>query len=179
MLCLKSGIGPRHSYKEKIGESEFRSNDAERLLIAKETKQFDLPLEGSIMHILEEVDKEWQDKGKIRCFRSHNDEKYTVDVNIIDRANSDKDRHEAIQALFQLFQSMAAVNARVMLNSVTMRRGLYLKNMVFKNEATENKLLRQSEIGPKLFGGKFFVALYSSAENQRDAKETQHLRNLK
>lgn len=125
------------------------------------------------------MDKEWQDKGKIRCFRSHDDEKYIVDVNIIDRANSDKDRHEAIQALFQLFQSMAAVNARVMLNSVTMRRGLYLKNMAFKNEATKNKLLRQSEIGPKLFGGKCFVALYSSAENLWDAKETQHLRNLK
>lgn len=58
------------------------------------------------MHILEEVDKEWQDKGKIRCFRSHDDEKYIVDVNIIDRANSDKDRHEAIH--YKLYFSFSS-----------------------------------------------------------------------
>lgn len=97
----------------------------------------------------------------------------------LDRAVSDEERQEAIQALSQLFQSMADATARVMLNSVTMRRGLYLKDMAFKNKATENKLLRQSAIGPKLFGGKFFEVLHSSAENLRDAKETQHLRDLK
>lgn len=61
--------------KEKMGESEFKSYVAEHLLIPRETKQSGLPLEGSIVHILEEVDKEWQDKRKIRCFRSH-DQKY-------------------------------------------------------------------------------------------------------
>lgn len=74
---------------------------------------------------------------------------------------------------------MADVNARIMLNCVTMRRGLYLKDMAFKNKSTVNKLLRQSAIGPKLFGGKFFEVLHSSAENLRNAKETQHLRDLK
>jgi hypothetical protein len=95
----------------------------------------------------------------------------------LDRAVSDEDRNEAIQALSQLFHSMADVTSRVMLNSVTSRRSLYLKDMAFKNKATENKLLRQSAIGPKLFGGKFFEVLHSSAENLRDAKETQHLRD--
>lgn len=80
MLCLKSGIGPRHSHKgKKMGESEFRSYVAEHLLIPRETKQSGLPLEGSIVHILEDVDKEWQEKEKIRCFRSHDDQKYMVD----------------------------------------------------------------------------------------------------
>lgn len=58
---------------------------------------------------------------------------------------------------------MADVNARVMLNSVTMRKCLYLKDIAFKNKATENNLLRQSAIGPKLFGGKFFEVIHSSA----------------
>ncbi|XP_062618133.1 uncharacterized protein LOC134279736 [Saccostrea cucullata] len=235
--------------KEKAGETEYKSYVAEHLLMPREAKQGGLPLEGSIVHILEEVDKEWQDKGKIRCFRSHDDQKYVVeedhfkkfftspqlDENIeegimssaesrsqksampykfnnktfestnneirrldmssrlllrqmsygslittyLDKAVSDEDRQEAVQALSQLFQSMADVTARVMLNSVTMRRGLYLKDMAFKNKATENKLLCQSAIGPKLFGGKFFEVLHSSAENLRDAKETQHLRDLK
>lgn len=66
-----------------------------------------------------------------------------------------------------------------MLNSVTATRSLYLKDMVFKNKATENELLRQSALGPKLFGGKFFEDLHSSAENLTDAKETQHLRDFK
>lgn len=46
----------------------------------------------------------------------------------LDRAVSDEDRHKAIQSLYQLFQSMAVVTARVMLNSITMIRGLYLKD---------------------------------------------------
>ena len=33
-----------------------------------------------------------------------------------------------------------------------------------------------STIGPNLFLGKYFEVLHSSAENIRDAKETQHLR---
>ena len=66
-----------------------------------------------------------------------------------------------------------------MLNSVTATRSNYLKDMVFKNKATENELLRQSALGPKLFGGKFFEDLHSSAENLTDAKETQHLRDFK
>jgi hypothetical protein len=32
---------------------------------------------------------------------------------------------------------------------------------------------------PNLFGGKFFDLLHDSAENIRDAKETQHLRKIK
>jgi hypothetical protein len=71
---------------------------------------------------------------------------------------------------------MADVTSRVMLNPVT-ARSFYLKDMAFKNKATEDKLLRQSAISPKLFGGKFFEVLHSSAENLRDAKETQHLRD--
>ena len=59
--------------------------------------------------------------------------------------------------LFKLYPSffILCLTSRVMLNSVTATRSLYLKDMVFKNKATENELLRQSALGPKLFGGKF------------------------
>lgn len=65
--------------KEKMGESGFRSYVAKHLLIPRENKQSGLALEGSIVHILEDVDKEWQDKDKIRCIRLHDDQKYMVD----------------------------------------------------------------------------------------------------
>ena len=92
---------------------------------------------------------------------------------------SDEDKTEALKAMVQVFQSMADVTSRVLVNAVTARRGLYLQDMMFKNKATENKLSTLSAIGPQLFMGKFFDVLHSSAENIRDAKETQHLRNLK
>ena len=92
---------------------------------------------------------------------------------------SDEDKTEALKAMVQVFQSMADVTSRVLVNAVTARRGLYLQDMMFKNKATENKLSTLSAIGPQLFMGKFFDVLHSCAENIRDAKETQHLRNLK
>ena len=51
--------------------------------------------------------------------------------------------------------------------------------MAFKNKATETKLLNMSTLGSDIFLGKFFDVLHSSAENIRDAKETQHLRSSK
>jgi hypothetical protein len=51
--------------------------------------------------------------------------------------------------------------------------------MSFKNKSTENKLKQLSTLGPNLFAGKFFDLLHDSAENIRDAKETQHLRKIK
>jgi hypothetical protein len=45
--------------------------------------------------------------------------------------------------------------------------------------STENKLKQLSTLGPNLFAGKFFDLLHDSAENIRDAKETQHLRKIK
>lgn len=74
---------------------------------------------------------------------------------------SDEDRQEAIQALSQLFDSIADVTSRIMLNSVTARRNLYHKDIAFKNKAIKNKLFRQSAIGPKQFGGNFFFFYFS------------------
>jgi hypothetical protein len=51
--------------------------------------------------------------------------------------------------------------------------------MSFKNKSTENKLKQLSTLGPNLFASKFFDLLHDSAENIRDAKETQHLRKIK
>jgi hypothetical protein len=64
--------------QEKSGDSEYKSYIAEHLLTPKETKQCSLPLEGSVLHVLEDVDRGWQNKGRIRCFRSSDDQKYLV-----------------------------------------------------------------------------------------------------
>ena len=67
----------------------------------------------------------------------------------------------------------------IAVNSVKCRRILHIKEMSFKIKSTENKLKQLSTLGPNLFAGKFFDLLHDSAENIRDAKETQHLRKIK
>ena len=228
---------------------------SERLLSTKERQARDrlkcsIPLDGSVLKALHDVDEEWQTKKRVRTYKAADDMRYTVssdhfsqycstprlDDNIeegimdssrrnnpsggkshfklsnkqlqtsnsalykidqearlllreisygsiissyLDRVVSDEDKTEALKAMVQVFQSMADVTSRVLVNAVTARRGLYLQDMMFKNKATENKLSTLSAIGLQLFMGKFFDVLHSSAENIRDAKETQHLRNLK
>ena len=97
----------------------------------------------------------------------------------LDRVVSDDDKTEALQALLQIFSSMADITSRIIVESVAARRNLHLQDMSFKNKATESKLLSMSSIGDELFKGQFFDILHSSAENIRDAKETQFLRNSK
>ncbi|KAK3107323.1 hypothetical protein FSP39_011902 [Pinctada imbricata] len=94
----------------------------------------------------------------------------------LDVVVSDEDKTEALQALMQVFKSMADVTSRILVGSVSARRAIHIDDFAFKNKATENKLLMQSTLGPKLFCGNYFDILHSSAENLRDAKETQHLR---
>ena len=97
----------------------------------------------------------------------------------LDTVVSDDDKTEALQALMQVFKSMADVTSRIMVGSVSARRAIHIEDFAFKNKATENKLFVQSTFGSRLFGGKYFDILHSSAENLRDAKETQHLRTAK
>lgn len=97
----------------------------------------------------------------------------------IAKVNIDDDRLEALKALLQVFKAMSDVTARIAVNSVKCRRVLHIKEMSFKNKSTENKLKQLSTLGPNLFAGKFFDLLHDSAENIRDAKETQHLRKVK
>ena len=90
--------------------------------------------------------------------------------------NSEDTRHEAIKNLSDLFLSMADVASRQIVSCVASRRSIHLKDLAFKNRATEIKLLNISTMGPKIFGGKYFEILQGSAQNLRDAKETQHVR---
>jgi hypothetical protein len=50
---------------------------------------------------------------------------------------------------------------------------LFVNDFYFSNKSTENKLKQLSTLGPNLFACKFFDLLHDSAENIRDAKETQ------
>ena len=97
----------------------------------------------------------------------------------IAKVNIDDDRLDALKALLQVFKAMSDVTARIAVNSVKCRRILHIKEMSFKNKSTENKFKQLSTLGPNLFAGKFFDLLHDSAENIRDAKETQHLRKIK
>lgn len=54
----------------------------------------------------------------------------------LDTVQSDDDKTEALQALVQLFNSMADVSSRVIVTAVGARRSLYLQDMAFKNKAT-------------------------------------------
>lgn len=89
------------------------------------------------------------------------------------------DKLDALKALVDVFKSMSDVTSRISLNTVKSRRVLHIKEMSFKNKSTENKLKQITSLGPNLFAGKFFDLLHDSAENIRDAKETQHLRIIK
>ena len=97
-------------------------------------------------------------------------------VSYLDQLQSDEGRREVVKNLSELFLAMADVSARIAANSVSARRSLYLRDMAFKNKATEKKLLCMSTLGPNIFGGKFFEVLQGSADNLRNAKETQHTR---
>ena len=217
-------------------EHEFASYISDRLKGSKEKTRIQLPMEGSTIQALMDVDKEWQSHGKIRSYRARDDDKFAVkadhfskfckapllDDNIgegvtgqfsmasskkttkrgnaelwkvdvgarlllrevsygslitsyLDKVTSDSDRTEALQALVQIFNSMADITSRIIVNVVGARRNSHLHDMNFKNKATEAKLQNLSTVGPQLFLGKFFEILHSSAENIRDAKETQHL----
>lgn len=64
---------------------------------------------------------------------------------------------------------------RVMANSVLSRRKVFLKNVDFISKATEKKLLKLPIFGSQLINGQYFESLHTSAENLRDARETQNV----
>ena len=49
------------------------------------------------MHVLEEGDKEWQDKGRIRCFGSADDQKHLVNVDHFKKIGSSLQLNEIIE----------------------------------------------------------------------------------
>ena len=237
------------SMEDEKEDQQFVSYVSERLVSSKPQEKHKLPLDGFAIQSLMEVDKEWQNKGRLRAFKANDDTKYSVsadhfskfcktphlDENIeegimghgqkssnnaeknfkfrnkqnvsrnqelrkvdiaarlllreisygsmvasyLDKVVSEEDKTEALQALMQIFHSMADATSRIIVGAVGARRSLYLQDMAFKNKATETKLLNMSTLGSDIFLGKFFDVLHSSAENIRDAKETQHLRSSK
>ena len=100
----------------------------------------------------------------------------TLFSSYLEKVDNDTDKTESLRALMEVFGSMTDVISRIIVNSVKSRRIAHVSEMAFKNKSTENKLLSLSTVGPNLFGGKFFDILHDSAENIRDAKETQFLR---
>ncbi|XP_052098758.1 uncharacterized protein LOC127733435 [Mytilus californianus] len=93
----------------------------------------------------------------------------------LDEATCEDDRIEGRKALINCFRSMADLSGRIMANSVLSRRKLFLKNVDFICKSTEKKLLKLPVFGSQLFNGQYFDTLHTSAENLRDAKETQNV----
>ena len=93
----------------------------------------------------------------------------------IDTVDNEEDRVEGCRSLIACFKSMADMTTRIIANSVLSRRKIFLRNVEFTSKATPSKLLNLPIAGPQLFGGKYFSTLHSSAENIRDARETQNV----
>ncbi|KAJ8310224.1 hypothetical protein KUTeg_012089 [Tegillarca granosa] len=206
------------SLENEKANNEFASYISDRLKSSKEVVKLRLPMDGSTIQALLDVDKEWQTKGKIRAFKARDDSKYAVmgtskvvnstvhrvkfkfknkdDVprnaelkkidlsarlllreisygslitSYLDKVVSDEDKTEALQALVELFNSMADTTSRIIVGAVGARRNLYLKDL--------GKIITMSTVGPNIFLGRYFDMLHTSAENIRDARETQHLRS--
>ncbi|CAC5369878.1 unnamed protein product [Mytilus coruscus] len=132
-------------------ETETKSNNSDKATHLK------LPLEGTTIEVFKNVEKE------------------AMSASYIDVADSEDDRVEACSALVACFKSMADMTSRIIANSVINRRKIFLKNVDFSSKATSAKLLNLPLNGAQLFGGKYFDTLHSSAENIRDAKETQNV----
>ena len=98
----------------------------------------------------------------------------------IAKVNIDDDKLDALKALLQVFKAMSDVTARIAVNSVKCRRILHIK-MSFKNKSTENKLKQLYNYLPLvlIYLPANFLICFMTAENIRDAKETQHLRKIK
>lgn len=58
---------------------------------------------------------------------------------------------EALQALMQVFKSMADVTSRILVGAVAARISIHIKDLAFKYKTTENKRLVQSTLNPVLF----------------------------
>lgn len=101
----------------------------------------------------------------------------TMIAAFLDEAECEDDKIEGRKALINCFRSMADLTARVMANSVLSRRKVFLKNVDFISKATEKKLLKLPIFGSQLFNGQYFESLHTSAENLRDARETQNVYN--
>lgn len=69
----------------------------------------------------------------------------------VDNEVSDEEKMEALQALMQVFKSMADVTSRILVGAVAARRSIHIKDLAFKYKATENKRLVQSNLNPVLF----------------------------
>lgn len=93
----------------------------------------------------------------------------------LDDASCEDDRLVGRKALINCFRSMADLTARIISNSVLSRRKVFLRNVHFTSKATEKKLLQLPVFGNQLFNGQYFNTLHTSAENLRDAKETQNV----
>lgn len=93
----------------------------------------------------------------------------------LDDASCEDDRLEGRKALINCFRSMADLTSRIISNSVLSRRKVFLRNVNFTSKATEKKLMQLPVFGNQLFNGQYFETLHTSAENLRDAKETQNV----
>ena len=186
-------------FKKRGSVKTYKSADDDRYLVTREhfdkfcspPKLDDNVEEGSLNTGRKSASKKSTFRFKNNRLHARNNELWKIDqaarllmrelsyssmiVSYLDVVGSQEAKTEGLQALMSVVLSMADVTSRIIVGSVAARRSIHIEDLAFKNKATENKLLMQPTLGNKLFCGNYFDILHSSAENLRDAKETQHL----
>lgn len=76
----------------------------------------------------------------------------SLNTSYVDNIVSDEDKTDALQALMQVFKSMAYVTFRISVGAVTARKSIHIEDLALKKK-NENKLLVQTTLNPTLFLG--------------------------
>lgn len=96
----------------------------------------------------------------------------SLNTSYVDNIVSDEDKTDALQALMQVFKSMAYVTFRISVGAVTARKSIHIEDLALKKKWKQTSCTDNSE-SYTVFG-KYFNILHSSAESLRAAKDTQH-----
>ncbi|KAK3108869.1 hypothetical protein FSP39_017603 [Pinctada imbricata] len=185
-------------FQKKGSIKTYRTSDDDKYLVTREhfekfcsTPKLDENIEEGTVNVGRKSSRKSVYTFKNSQLKSRNNEFWKIDqaarlmlrelsyssliVSYLDSVQSQEEKTEGLRALMSVMMSMADVSARIIVGSVAARRSIHIDDLSFKNKATENKLLLQPTLGNKLFCNNYFDILHSSAENLRDAKETQHL----
>lgn len=97
----------------------------------------------------------------------------SLNTSYVDNIVSDEDKTDALQALMQLFKSMAYVTFRISVGAVTARKSIHIEDLALKKKKWKQTSCTDNSESYTVFG-KYFNILHSSAESLRAAKDTQH-----
>lgn len=105
----------------------------------------------------------------------------SLNTSYVDNVVSNEDKTDALQALMQVFKSMAYVTFHMLVGAVAARKSIHIEDLALKKKQTknpENKLLVQTTLNPTLFLGSI-LTLFTQVQKvcvllkARSAQEVQ------